>query len=270
MNSILGLGKLERQQLAEIMQRTKGTITVSQAAEILAMDPINTAKKLSLWMKKGWLLRVKRGLYVPVPLESSTADIAIEDSWIIANQIYSPCYIGGWSAAEYWTLTEQIFRSVLVMSTRKINERQPVFQDAEFQVRTISSKALFGLKPVWRGQVKVDVSDPSRTMVDMMLAPLLGGGIQPVVDIYRNYLASSYKDLDLLASYAKQLGKGVVFKRLGFLTERFAAEEEKLLAICRQELTKGYSNLDPNLSADRLIKRWNLWIPQSWITGDKE
>ena len=34
---------------------------------------------------------------------------SLEDPLVIAEKLFSPCYVGGWSAAEYWGITEQIF-----------------------------------------------------------------------------------------------------------------------------------------------------------------
>ncbi len=105
--------------MASIIRGTKGTISVKEAAGILNVASTDAAKMLSRWAKKGWMSRVRRGLYVPVPLESRTADVPIEDPWLIAERLYKPCYIGGWSAAEYLELTEQtlIFDDSVYMYT---------------------------------------------------------------------------------------------------------------------------------------------------------
>ncbi|MES9847120.1 MAG: type IV toxin-antitoxin system AbiEi family antitoxin domain-containing protein, partial [Candidatus Thiodiazotropha sp.] len=95
-----GLGKTDRKRLSAVLLGTKGTISVAEAAEILDMPGSGAAKLLSRWAKKGWLARVRRGLYVSIPLESWTADVPLEDAWIIADKLFGPCYIGGWSAAE--------------------------------------------------------------------------------------------------------------------------------------------------------------------------
>jgi predicted transcriptional regulator of viral defense system len=170
-----GLGKADRKRLAAVIRGTKGVIPVGEAAEILEVSRVAAAKMLARWASKGWLSRVRRGLYVAVPLESRTADVALEDPWLIADQLYGPCYIGGWSAAEYWDLTEQIFRTIVVMTTQKPRDRTPTIKGTNFMLRTVQGKVLFGLKPVWRGQVKVSVSDPSRTVLDMLSDPSLGG-----------------------------------------------------------------------------------------------
>lgn len=265
MNQLKGLGKSDRERLSTVLRATKGTISVAQAADILGMDASKVAKILARWAKAGWLSRVRRGLYVPVPLESRTSDIPLEDPWIVASRLYEPCYIGGWSAAEYWDLTEQIFTTVVVLTTRKPRDRNPRIKQTEFLLRTVQENALFGLKPVWRGQVKVDVSDPTRTMLDMLSDPTLGGGIRSTTDMFRNYLKSEKKDLGLLIEYATRLGNGAVFKRLGYLLEKFLPTEEETMARCAERLTAGNTRLDPTLENDKLVTRWRLWVPRRWV-----
>ncbi|MFH1076985.1 MAG: type IV toxin-antitoxin system AbiEi family antitoxin domain-containing protein [Pseudomonadota bacterium] len=268
MEPLTGIGKEDRKRLSAIFRETKGTVSVEDAAGILKVSPTDAAKMLSRWAKKGWLSRVRRGLYIRVALESSTADIPLEDPWIIAERLFSPCYIGAWSAAEYWGLTEQIFRTVVVMTNQKPRDRSPVIRGTSFMLRTISEKSLFGTKTVWRGQVKVSISDPSRTILDMLTDPKLGGGIRPTVGMFLSYLKSENKNIQLLIDYAKRLGNGAVFKRLGFLLERYAADQEAAKNECKAQLTKGNTKLDPTLKADRLITRWRLWIPESWAQGE--
>ncbi len=264
MQKSAGLGKESRKRLAEILRRTRGTVTVSQAAEALGIPSDRAAKMLARWAQQGWMSRVRQGLYVPVPLEARTADVALEDPWIIAEQLYSPCYIGGWTAAEYWGLTEQIFRTVLVMTTRKPRDRRPKFKGTDFLLHTISVSAQFGTKPVWRGQVKINVADPTRTILDMLDDPTLGGGVRPIVDVFRAYIGSDKKDTKLLIQYADHLGNGAVFKRLGFIAERYAPNEQELINACRARLTKGNAKLDPALPSDKLVSSWRLWVPSNW------
>lgn len=264
METISGLGKIERERLAALIRGTKGTISVAEAASILQVSPSDASKMLSKWTSKGWLSRVRQGLYVSVPIESRTADVPLEDPWVIAGRLYSPCYIGGWSAAEYWGLTEQIFRTIVVMTTQKPRDRKPFIKGTGFLLRTVPEKTMFGLKPVWRGQVKISVSDPTRTILDMLSDPQLGGGIRSTADMFMDYLKSENKKIDLLTEYADRLGNGAAFKRLGFLLEQFAQDEQDTINLSQTRLTKGNSKLDPKLPTDKLVTRWRLWIPKNW------
>ncbi len=262
-----GLGKADRERLSAVLRGTKGTVTVAEASAILEMPASGTAKLLARWAKKGWLSRIRRGLYISVPLESRTADVPLEDAWVIADKLYNPCYIGGWSAAEYWDLTEQIFRTVIVLTTQRPRERKQTIKGTEFLLRSVSDKAMFGLKSVWRGREKVNVSDPTRTVLDMLNDPQLGGGLRSTIDMFRNYLNSDKRDLGLLIEYADQLGNGAVFKRLGFLLEKYAENDQSVIEQCRKKLTTGNAKLDPTLETEKLITRWRLWVPERWAKG---
>lgn len=265
MSKLSGMGTLDRERMTSILRGTKGVCTVQEAASILTVTDVEAAKLLSRWTEKGWFSRVKRGVYIPVPLESMRADIPLEDPWIIAEKLYRPCYIGGFSAAEYWGLTEQIFRTIVVFTAKEIRNRHPVINGTEFLLRsTITQKALFGLKEVWRGQVKVPVSDPTRTMVDFLADPKLGGGIRTVTDMLKIYIKSDDSNLRLLLEYAKKLDNGAVFKRLGFLLEQYLPAEKEIIKYCKNELTAGNAKIDPQLDGARLITRWRLWLPDNW------
>ena len=93
------------------------------------------------------------------------------------------------------------------------------------------------------------MSDPSRTVLDLMDAPILGGGLRPSVDVLQSYLRSEMKDLKLLVSYAERRGSGAAVKRLGFLLERFAPAEREAIEACRNRITKGnVKHLPPCIS----------------------
>lgn len=262
--NLKGLSRLDRKRLAAILRGTKGTVDVADVAGILDVSRPAAGKMLSRWAANGWFSRVARGVYIPVPLESKTSDIPLEDAWIVADRLFGPCYIGGWSAAEYWGLTEQIFRTIIVLTIKQPRNRRPNIQGTSFWTRSIAEKAMFGLAVVWRGQVKVKVSDPTRTILDLLVDPRLGGGIRSTVDIFRNYLQTADRNLTLLIDYSDQLGNGAVFKRLGFLLEQMLPDEAQLLRECRNRLTQGNARLDSKLPADRLITRWRLWVPDQW------
>jgi predicted transcriptional regulator of viral defense system len=82
--------------------------------------------------------------------------------------------------------------------------------------------------------------------------------------MFTAYLQSENKNLSLLFDYAKRLVNGAVFKRLGFLLEKYASNEQELIEACRTQLTSGNAQLDPKLSADKLVTRWKLWVPKNW------
>jgi predicted transcriptional regulator of viral defense system len=199
-----------------------------------------------------------------VQLELLDADQVVEDPWILVPALFAPAYIGGRTAAEHWGLTEQIFRDIIVYSTRRVNVPVIERQGAIFSIKHTSESRLFGTQAVWRGQTKIAVSDIHRTIVDMLVDPPAGGGIQHVADCLGQYLKRTDRDVAKLISYAECLGNGAVFKRLGFLAER-APNGAELAAASKVRLSKGHAKLDPALNCPRLVTRWRLRVPDSWL-----
>lgn len=259
-----GLGKKGRAQLGAILKHATGVITVASAASALSVSGSEAAQLLAGWCRKGWLSRVKRGIYVPVSLQSSTSDVMVDEPWLLAKTMFSPCYIGGWSAAEHWDLTEQIFNSVMVLTAKKVHQRTLSLHGARFKLKTINKSRLFGIKDIWIQNQKVGVSDPSRTIIDVLNDPALAGGIRMAADFLTNYLRSSNKSSSLLQQYADRLGNRTAFKRLGFLLERIAPKEADLTNLCRKRVKSGYSQLDPATPGRTLVTRWGLWVPPAW------
>jgi predicted transcriptional regulator of viral defense system len=257
----VGLSATSRMQLSRLLRDNLPIITPSEAAAVLGLTPEVAARKLAAWMRAGWLARVQRGAYVPVPIESESPDIALDDPWAVAAAMFEPCYIGGWSAAEHWGLTEQLFSSLCVMTGKRIRDRKPVLRKARFDLHTVPTKYFIGLKTVWRGGTRVQVSDPARTLIDMLADPTLGGGIRHVAEMLATLLHDQPKEVAKLADHAAKLGIGAVYKRLGFLLQRDHPDQAALIEICRGKLTTGYAKLDPSLPADRLVTAWRVWVP---------
>lgn len=150
------------------------------------------------------------------------------------------------------------------MIAQEPRDRSPIIKSTSFKLRTVQEKVMFGLKPVWPGQVKVSVSDPSRTILDVLNDPLLGEGLCSTTDIFINHLKSDNRNLDLLIDYSDRLGNGAVFKRMGFLLERLMPEEQEVIDVCRERMMTGNAKLDPALASEKLVTRWRLWVPEGW------
>jgi len=252
-----------RNRLARVIQRGGEWVTVDDAVAALGLDRSAAAKLLARWQHQGWLSRVRRGLYLPVPLSALPTDQILEDSWSLVPELFGPAYVGGASAAGHWDLTEQLFRSVFVCTTRPVRQTKQVIHGTTFIVRHLAEAKLFGTTPLWRGSVKIQLSDPHRTIIDVLDTPAAGGGIQHVSECLKSYLARTDANPSTLIAYADRLGNGSVFKRLGFLAE-LSGGPASLVEACAARLTQGVVKLDPAVASPRLLRRWRLWLPERW------
>lgn len=255
-----------RARLSAVLQTAKDLVTIEDATKALGVNRHAATKVLARWQKQGWLKRVGPGIYAPIPLDAVTTGQVLKDPWVLVPALFAPGYIGGWTAAGHWDLTEQLFRSIFVFTARPFRTKEQTVQGVSFTLRRIPEDALFGIKTLWRGQSRVSISDKHRTIVDLLADPATGGGIRHVESCLRNYLRDKEAGADTLISYAQKLGNGAVFKRLGFLVSQTPGNKA-LAESCRQRLTQGNAKLDPALPSRRLVKAWRLWVPKTWEAG---
>ncbi|MEW6269195.1 MAG: type IV toxin-antitoxin system AbiEi family antitoxin [Thermodesulfobacteriota bacterium] len=252
----------ERFDLSKLARAARGNLLdVAAAAEALGVPRRTAALRLASLARRNWLRRVRRGLYLVLPLEAEPGrPAAAEDPWILAREAFSPCYIGGWSAAEHWGLTEQIFRSTLVVTAAATRSRSVELLGHEFRLFRVPKGRLRGTTLAWRGTERVAVSGPERTIVDGLRHPGLLGGARHLADIMREYGATPEHDFARLARVAREGRAGVVWKRLGYLAEILWPEERALLDEARRRMTAGNVRLDPGVrTRGRLVRRWRVW-----------
>ncbi len=267
--NLAGLGVTERARLSQLIRRTQTTISVKEAAKILKLTTEQAAKQLAVLAKKGWLSRIKQGVYLPIDIPATNTNVIAEEPFTIAQKLFQPCYIGGMNAANYWDLTEQIFKSVTVMTQKKVRERNPIIAGNEYYIHSIKAEYFFGLKTIWNNNIKVQISDPTRTVVDMLIFPQFCGGVRFIVDVINDYYQSKYKDIDLLVEYLTKANNGAAIKRMGFLAEKFFPDENKLIEYCLKNLKQGYVKLSPSVDCPKIIRRWRLRLPESWSKKTK-
>jgi predicted transcriptional regulator of viral defense system len=261
LSKLRGLGARERRVFSDLVASEKPTISADDVVERLGIDRTRANLMLSRLSKKGWLQRLKRGVYAPVPISSKTGEPIPEDPFAIANALFAPCYISGWSAAEHWDLTEQISNTVVVFTSRRLRSTEHLVARVKYRTKYISEDLMFGTTKVWFGVVASQVADPHRTVADVLSSPDLGGGGRQTVDIVRAYWKGQHADPDRLLDYAQRLRNGALFKRLGLTAEMFADPTDDWIARCRQGMTKGVALLDPSgPRRGKIVSRWRIRI----------
>ncbi len=259
------LANPDRAVIAKLARASRGgLVSVADAAAALEESRSRAARKLASLANRGWAERAKRGLYLVRPLEVAPGERTVaEDPWIVADEVFAPCYIGGWSGAEYWNLTEQIFRPILVVTAANVRGQYEDLLGHTFRLFRVPESRIsaLGVKRVWRGSTQVAVSTPERTIADCLRNPELCGGIRHVADVMGEYGRREDRDFDELGDVMAEVATGAAWKRFGYLAELLWPETAGLADRARKNLTKGNAQLDP--AVDRkgdLLTRWRLWI----------
>jgi predicted transcriptional regulator of viral defense system len=259
MENLAGILEKNRRYITLLHRQTNGIVTVKDAAQLLGLDRKETARLLAALSNQGWARRLRRGLYLLIPLEAASPKDWQADPWVLADHLFKPAYIAGWSACEHWGFTEQIFLDIAVFTSASIRQRRIRIDQLNYVLKKVPQKQFFGTRNVWRDHTRINVSDPSRTLVDILDDPEWGGGMRHVVQILDNYLDSQYYDGDLLIDYITRIGNSSPAKRLGFILEMRHSEKKGLLEKLITLINSGYVMLDPTIpSMGPYISRWNV------------
>src|SRR5580658_10318870 len=132
--------------------------------------------------------RVRRGLYIGVPVDATAPAAWSEDALLVAARVWAPCYFTGWTAAHHWALTEQVFRTSVLKTPERVRASAIRLLDHDYLVGHVSPEALsWGLKTEWRDGTRLRFADPARTVVDILDSPKLGGGVRHGAEVLAAY-----------------------------------------------------------------------------------
>jgi predicted transcriptional regulator of viral defense system len=188
----------------------------------------------------------------------------------------SPAAISHWSAMHYHGLTDQVPRTVFVLTTvdtsvprvrsAKANRRKDGYPvgDTVYRFVQVKPKRFFGTEKVWVGDVRVTITDPERTLLDGLSMPQYCGDFGEVLHAFE----VKRRDLNLerVIDYALRWDAATA-KRLGWVLENQAVDTD-LLKPLMQVSIKGYRKLDPTGPRRGTYNR--RWMIQENLPGKIE
>jgi predicted transcriptional regulator of viral defense system len=256
---VAGTSSAGRSELARVLAGGRRFVTPSEASAVLGIDADSAAKKLSRWAQDGWLRRVRRGLYIGVPVEAADPESWSEDPLVVAAEVW-PCYFTGWTAASEWALTDQVFRTTVLKTTARVRAASVRLLDHDYLITSVAGADLaWGMKSQWHLERRLRFADPARTVIDILDSPKLGGGMRHGAEILAAYLDEH--DPTTLIEYGDRAGNGAVFKRLGYCINALGRDPPDLVQACRDRVSAGVSALDPDgPSGGRIATHWNLRV----------
>lgn len=260
MSSGRGISGSGRADLAAVFASGRPFVTPADVVDALGVDPDTAARRLSRWAGDGWVRRVRRGLYIGVPVDAADPAAWSEDALVVAAAVWSPCYFTGWTAASHWALTDQVFRTTVLKTARRVRASRDRLLDHEYLLVHAGEEALsWGIRIEWRGAARLRFADPGRTVIDVLDDPALAGGIRHAAEITRAYLEEYAPEI--LIDYAGRSGNHAVFKRLGYVIEALGLNQPHLVNVSQERLSAGIAALDPGgPQGGRRNMRWRLRI----------
>jgi len=208
-------------------------------------------------VKRGWLRRINRGLYMIVPVEAGKNRLFTESSFIIAKYLMPDGVISHWSAFNYHGFTDQLPLGVYISGIRR--KRNCEVLDLRYTFITLDKKSFFGNEDIWIENEKVSITDRERTLIDAFWMPKYCGGMALILSSFDEDSASKL-DYKRLNDYLHRVGKTVLFKRLGFMADLMGwkiPQAETWLGV----IDKNYNLFDPDGPKKGAVdSKWRLRI----------
>jgi predicted transcriptional regulator of viral defense system len=208
--------------------------------------------------KKKWIIVLKRGVYLIVPLSAGVRSHYTEHEFVIASYLVSPYYIAYWSALNFYGITEQTPFTVFVATTRRAKTREVL--NSRYSFITLSKRKFFGFEPTAVSTYKINISDREKTLADALDHPEYSGGIPEVAKSLWN--AKEKVSIERIVSYAERMGNAAIVKRLGYLVESLNINvDSKILPRMKGMISPGMAALDPTRPRKGTYStRWNLLL----------
>jgi len=252
------LGPAETRLLNRLAAEGHIVFSTTQARTALGNGGQDVNKLLYHLTLKRWLLRLEKGKYLILPLEAGMEGLYSAHEFVIAAHLVQPYAIAYASALTFHAFSDLIPDTVFVATTRRKTRITIEELGLRFRFITLTPHKFFGIQTATIEDQPVQITTPSKTLVDGLDHPGLCGGIVELAKGLSRY-AQTGADWSQLTADAQRLGNRTVFKRLGYLVEVLRLEAGKWIDSWRAEISPGETLLDPRYGRrGSYHTRWNL------------
>ena len=255
------LGDAEARLLLTLASLDKQVFTTADAHEAVGGQRHRVNKILARLSKKRWILRLRRGLYLILPLEAGVEGTYSVHPFRILPRLTTPYAIAYWTALHHYGYTEQIPGAIVVATTAGRASATLSIEELGITYRfvTLAPHKFFGHRRTWIEGQEIVITDRAKTVVDCLDHPEHCGGIIETAKGLYESLTQDDISPPLLTEYARRMENRAIFKRLGYLAELLGLPVGGEIEHWQAGLSSGYSRLDP-LAGDHgsYDSRWQL------------
>lgn len=181
-------------------------------------NPEDLRRQVREWVKKGYLLSLKRGLYIFSDEYRKVQPLSL----FIANFLVSPSYVSLEYALGFYNLIPERVEVITSVTTKKTNTFQNCL--GRFEYCSVRKELFFGFKKETDNNQEFFIALPEKTLVDYFyLNPHFEGDFSEFESLRMQNLESV--DLELLNSYKPKYNKRVA-KIIDVLVEYIAQFKE--------------------------------------------
>lgn len=246
------LSKKDAKLLEDVIVRYGRIVAFNQLKQVFKKEYSSDEMKnrVSLLSKLGWLVRLKKGLYVVITDIGSlkSNDVSI---YTICNALNKDSYISFENALQYHGLFNQMLSTAGAVTFKRA--RKYKIKDSGIKFFKIKKSLYFGFTREKSDIGLVNIAQKEKAILDMLYFSSNKYYINLIWEKFKEY--KNDFDFNLLKGYAKKFNLSII-RQVGFFLDRLNIDTQDLAEMVKgktsySRMTKDSSNFD---------SKWRLYF----------
>ena len=267
------LSQNEAKVILDLEWTGQKTVTLAELRQALGASESYARSLAHSLVKKGWLERLRPGLFQLVPADRGREGVADTNPLAVGAVLVAPYFFSFGTACTYYGLTEQMFEEVYLACHER--RRPETIRGKRYVFVCVPEQHFFGFEEVAVLGQAVQMATVERALLDAIGRPRYAGGIGEVSHIVAR--AVTKISWVALLELVRNWGSSALVQRLGYLLDLHQAEVPSDVRSKMLELVHPQSKiqLGPRRkwgTRGMLVRPWNVVenVPRDVLTSRGE
>ena len=253
------LSQNEAKVVLDLEWRNQKTVTLAELREALGASEGYARKLAHGLVKKGWLERLRPGLFQLVPANRGREGVADTNPLAAGAVLVSPYFYSFGTACSHHGLTEQVFSDVYLACQE--DRRPESIRGKRYVFVQVSEKRFFGFKEIAVLGQAVQMATAERALLDAIDRPRYAGGIGEVSRIAQR--GARKISWEVLIDLARKWGSSALVQRLGYFMDLHQVDVPDDARAALLELVRPQSKIQLASrrkwgTSGKLVRPWNV------------
>jgi predicted transcriptional regulator of viral defense system len=209
------LSRNESQVVLDLEWRGQKTVTLREIQTALGCSDSYARFMAYQLVKKGWLERLRPGIYQLVPAERGRDGVGDTNPLAAGAVLASPYFFSFGTACTHHGLTEQVFAEVYLVT--RARRRPQRVRGKRYVFVAVSEQRFFGFAEIKILGASVRMAIAERALVDAIHRPRYAGGVGELSRITAR--AARRVSWDAVVRCLRRFDESALVQRLGYLLE---------------------------------------------------
>ncbi len=254
------LSRNESRVVLDLEWRGQKTVTLAEIRAALETSEAYARFLAHQLVRKGWLERLRPGLYRLIPAERGREGVADTNPLAVGAVLVHPYFFSFGTACTHHGLTEQVFAEIYIACQR--SRRSETIRGTRFVFVEVPSDRFFGFEKANVLGETVQMATRERALLDALDRPRYAGGLGEVSRMVSRSVATKLS-WEALLELLRRWNESALVQRLGYLLDLHHVELPDEQRAALESLVRPGSKVHFGARAKwgtsgKLVRPWNI------------